>query len=44
MQTPGKIIGLVTLITQHTKTKIKLISEYTKQLEIKPGIRQGDPL
>jgi len=44
MHIPGKIIGLVTLITQHTKAKIKLNSEYTKQLEIKPVIRQGHPL
>ena len=42
MQIPVKIIRLVTLITQHTKAKIKLNSEYTEQLEVKPGIRQGD--
>jgi len=35
---------LDTLVTQHTKAKIKLNSEYTEQLEVKTGIRQGDPL
>jgi len=44
MQIPGKIIRLVTLLTQHTKAKIKLNSEYTEQLEVKTGIRQGDSL
>jgi len=44
MQIPGKIIQLVTLVTQHTKAKIKLNSEYTEQFEVKTGIRQGDPL
>jgi len=44
MQIPGKIKRLVTLVTQHTKAKIKLNSEYTEQLEVKIGIRQGDPL
>ena len=34
---------MVTLVTQHTKAKIKLNSEYTEQLEVKTGIRQGDP-
>jgi len=44
MQIPGKIIRLVNLVTQHIKAKIKLNSEYTEQLEVKTGIRQGDPL
>jgi len=44
MQIPGKIIRLVTLVTQHTKAKIKLNSEYTEQLEVKTGVRQGDPV
>jgi len=44
MQIPGKIIRLITLVTQRTKAKIKLNSEYTEQLEVKIGIRQGDPL
>jgi len=44
MQIPGKIIRLVTLVTQHTKAKIKLNSKYTEQLEVKTGIRQGDPI
>jgi len=44
MQIPGKIIRLVNLVMQHIKAKIKLNSEYTEQLEVKTGIRQGDPL
>jgi len=44
MQIPGKIIRFVTQVTQHTKAKIILNSEYTEQLEVKTGIRQGDPL
>ena len=44
MQIPGKIIRLVTLVTQHTEAEIKLNSEYTEELEVKAGIRQGDPL
>ena len=44
MHIPGKIIRLVTLVTQHTQAKIKLNSEYTEQLEVKTEIRQGDPL
>jgi len=44
MQIPGKIIRLVNLVTQHIKVKIKLNSEYTEQLEVKTGIRQGDPI
>ena len=43
-QIPGKIIRLVTLVTQHTKAKIELNNEYTEQLEVKTGSRQGDPL
>ena len=44
MQIPGKIIRLVNLVTQHIKTKIKLISKYTEQLEVKTGVRQGESL
>jgi len=32
------------MVTQHTKAKIKLNNEYTEQIEIKTGIKQGDPL
>jgi ethanolamine utilization protein EutQ (cupin superfamily) len=44
MQRPEKIVSLVNLVTQHTKAKIKLNSEYTEQIEVKTGIKQGDPL
>jgi hypothetical protein len=44
IQIPGKIVSLVNLATQHTKAKIKLNNEYTKQIEVKTGIKQGDPL
>jgi hypothetical protein len=32
------------MVTQHTKAKIKLNNEYTEQIEVKTGIKQGDPL
>jgi len=32
------------MITQHTKAKIKLNDEYTEQIDVKTGIKQGDPL
>jgi len=44
MQIPGKIVRLVNMVTQHTKTKIKLNNEYTEQIDVKTGIKQGDPL
>jgi len=44
MQIPGKIVSLVNMVTQHTKAKIKLNYEYTEQIEVKNGIKQGDPL
>jgi hypothetical protein len=44
MQIPEKIVSLVSLVTQHTKAKIKLNNEYTEQIEVKTGIKQGDPL
>jgi hypothetical protein len=44
MQIPGKIVSLVKLVTQHTKAKIKLHNEYTEQIEVKTGIKQGHPL
>jgi retron-type reverse transcriptase len=44
MQIPEKIVSLVNLVTQHTKAKIKLNNEYTEQIEVKTGIKQGDPL
>jgi hypothetical protein len=31
------------MVTQHTKAKIKLNNEYTEQIEVKTGIKQGDP-
>jgi len=43
MQIPGKIVSLVNMVTQHTKAKIKLNNEYTQQIEVKNGIKQGDP-
>jgi hypothetical protein len=44
MQIPEKIVRLVNLVMQHTKTKIKLNNEYTEQIEVKTSIKQGDPL
>jgi len=44
MQIPGKIVSLVNMVTQHTKAKIKPNNEYTEQIEVKNGIKQGDPL
>jgi hypothetical protein len=44
MQLPEKIVSLVNLVTQRTKAKIKLNNEYTEQIEVKTGIKQGDPL
>jgi len=44
MQIPGKIVRLVNMVTQHTKDKIKLNNEYTKQIDVKTGIKLGDPL
>jgi len=44
MKIPGKIVSLVNMVTQHTKAKIKLNNEYTEQIEVKNGIKQGDPL
>jgi hypothetical protein len=31
------------MVTQHTKAKIKLNNEYTEQIVVKTGIKQGDP-
>ena len=44
MEIPRKIVKLVNMVTQHTKAKIKLNNEYTEQIEVKTGIKQGDPL
>jgi hypothetical protein len=44
MQIPKKIVNLVNMVTQHTTAKIKLNNEYTEQIEVKTGIKQGDPL
>jgi len=44
MQIPGKIVSLVNMVTQHTKAKIKLNNEYTEQIEVKNGFKQGDLL
>jgi len=44
MQIPGKTVRLVNMITQHTKAKIKLNNEYTEQIDVKTGIKQGDTL
>jgi hypothetical protein len=44
MQIPGKIVRLVNMVTQHTKAKIKLNIKYTEQIDVKTGIKQGDPL
>jgi hypothetical protein len=44
MQIPEKIVRLVSLVTQHTKAKTKLNNTYTEQIEVKTGIKQGDPL
>ena len=44
MQIPGKTVRLVNMVTQHTKAKIKLNNEYTEQIDVKTGIKQGDPL
>ena len=35
---------MVNMVTQHTKAKMKLNNEYTEQIEVKNGIKQGDPL
>jgi hypothetical protein len=32
------------MVTQHTRAKIKLNIEYTEQIDVKTGIKQGDPL
>ena len=32
------------MVTQHTKAEIKLKIEYTEQIDVKTGIKQGDPL
>ena len=32
------------MVTQHTKAKIKLNYEYMEQIDVKTGIKQGDPL
>ena len=44
MQIPGKIVRLVNTLTQHTKAKNKLNTEYTEQIDVTTGIKQGDPL
>ena len=44
MQILGKIVNLINMVTQHTKGRIKLNNEYTEQIEVKTGIKQGDPL
>ena len=44
MQIPRKTVNLVNMVTQHTKAKIKLKNEYTEQIQVKTGIKQGDPL
>jgi hypothetical protein len=44
MQLPGKFVRLVSMLTQHTKAKIKLNNEYTEQIDVKTAIKQGDPL
>jgi len=44
MQISGKIVRLVNMVTQHTKAKIKLSNEYTEQIDVKTGIKQGDAL
>ena len=37
-------VWLVNMVTQHTKAKIKLNNEYKEQIDVKNGIKQGDPL
>jgi len=44
MQIPEKIVRLVSMVTQHTKAKIKLNNECTEQIDVKTSIKQGDPL
>ena len=44
MQLPGKFVRLVSMLTQHTKAKIKLNNEYTEQIDVKTANKQGDPL
>jgi len=44
MQIPEKIVRLVNMVTQHTKAKIKLNNEYTEQIDVQTGTKQGDPL
>ena len=44
MQIPVEIVKLVNMVTQHIKAKIKLNNEYTEQIDVKTGIKQGDPL
>ena len=44
MQIPGKIVNLINMVSQHNKARIKLNNEYTEQIEVKTGIKQGDPL
>jgi hypothetical protein len=42
MQIPGKIVRLVSMVTQHTKAKIKLNNEYTEQIDVKTGINMPE--
>jgi len=44
MPIPGKTVRLANMVTQHTKAKIKLNNEYMEQIDVKTGIKQGDPL
>jgi hypothetical protein len=43
-QTPPKLIKLLNITLQDTTTKVKINNEMTELIEIKSGVRQGDPL
>jgi hypothetical protein len=41
---PDKLIKLIKLTMQQTKIKVKINNSYTKWLETKMGVRQGEPI
>ena len=41
---PDKLMKLIKLILQRTKTKVKVNNNYSEWFETKTGVRQGDPL
>jgi sorting nexin-29 len=41
---PDKLIRLIALTLKHTRASIKINKDYTKELVVKCGVKQGDPL